>query len=225
MMKRQPNGTWRSTRQPIVVSAEILRARWVEAETFRLKCIGLPSFEAIADQISRVGRGQAQPMVAIPDGVTFPLDYKITRQACHKAFRKAIAREPALELAEFRKLDTMRCEEMLMNLQPGIRKGNARAIEVGVKVLDHEAKINNYGPQGRRPETAVQTNVSVEPPKSRDELHKEAAMKCNLLYEAVKILVELGVPLPQLNPPAVETTATPAQEPEKKEQNTDDVPS
>ena len=50
-------------------------------------------------------------------------------------------------------------------------------------------------------------------------------MKFDLFYGAVKILVDLGVPLPQLNPPPVETTATPAQEPEKKEQNTDDVPS
>jgi hypothetical protein len=215
MMKRQPNGTWRSTRQPIVVSAEILRARWVEAEASRLKCMGLPTFEAIAEHISRVGRGQAQPMVAIPDGVTFPLDYKITRQACHKAFRKAIAREPALQLAELRKLDTMRCEEMLMNLQPGIRKGNARAIEVGVKVLDHKAKINGYRSHGSKPEIAVQTNVSVEPPKSQAELKNQAAMYCLLFSDAVKVLVDLGVPLPQLSPPPVETTATPVQEPQK----------
>ena len=32
-----------------------------------------------------------------------------------------------------------------MNLQPGIRKGNPRAIEVGLKVLDHSVKINGYG--------------------------------------------------------------------------------
>ena len=29
-----------------------------------------------------------------------------------------------MEAEEMRKLDTARCEEMLMNLQPGIRKGN-----------------------------------------------------------------------------------------------------
>ncbi len=216
MMKRQPNGTWRSTRQPVVVSAESRRARWVEAETIRLKCMGLP-FEEIAERISRVGRGQAQAMVAIPDGVTFQLDYKITRQACHKAFTKAIAREPALELAELRKLDTMRCEEMLMNLQPGIRKGNARAIEVGVKVLDHEAKINNYGPYGRRPEATVQTNVSVEPPESRAERLAKAQQYFDLFRGAVQVLVDLGVPLPELGRPSVETTATPAQQLEKKE--------
>ncbi len=216
MMKRQPNGTWRSTRQAVVVSAEILRARWVEAETIRLKCKGFP-FEVIAEQLSRVGRGQAPPMVAISDGVTFPLDYKITRQACHKAFKKAIAREPALELAELRKLDNMRCEEMFMNLQPSVRKGDARAVEVSVKVLDHKAKINNYGPYGRRPETAVQTNVSGQPPKSQAELKNEAAMYFDLFRAGVQVLVDLGVPLPELGRPSVETTATPAQQLEKKE--------
>jgi hypothetical protein len=216
MMKRQPNGTWRSTRQPVVVSAETLRARWVEAETIRLKCKGFP-FEVIAEQLSRVGRGQAQPMVAISDGVTFPLDYKITRQACQKAFKKAIVREPALELAELRKLDTMRCEEMFMNLQPSVRKGDARAVEVSVKVLDHEAKINNYGPYGPRPETAVQTNVSVEPFESRAERRAKAQQYFDLFRSAVQILVDLGVPLPELRRRSVETTATPAQQLEKKE--------
>ena len=31
-----------------------------------------------------------------------------------------------------------------MNLQPGIRKGHPRAIEIGIKLLDHSAKIHAY---------------------------------------------------------------------------------
>ncbi|MGD0291608.1 MAG: hypothetical protein ABSC63_18435 [Candidatus Binataceae bacterium] len=143
MMKRQPNGTWRNTREAIVVSEALQRARWLEAETIHLKRMGF-SFDAIAEQISRVGRGQAQALVEIPAGVTFPPDYAITRQACHKAFRRGIAREPALEVEEMRKLDTARAEEMFMNLQPGIRKGHPRAIEIGLKLLDHSAKIHAY---------------------------------------------------------------------------------
>jgi hypothetical protein len=106
--------------------------------------MGLYSFEAIAEQITRVGRGQAQALVKIPVGVSFPPDYSISRQACHKAFQKAIAQEPLLELEEFRKLDAERTEEMLLNLQPEIRKGNPRAIEVGIKLLDHTAKVQGY---------------------------------------------------------------------------------
>jgi len=163
MMKRQPDGTWRNTRRPIVTSAEILRAGWVEAEVLRLKTMGL-SFEEIAEQITRVGRRQGPAMVAIPQGVKFPDDYSITRQGCHKAFKKGIRRQPALEVEELRKLDNARSEEMFLNLQPGIRKGNLRAIEVGVKVLDHSAKINGHAAPQRheltgkdgRPLTLVQ---------------------------------------------------------------------
>ncbi len=153
-----------------MVSEATLRARWVEAETLHLKRIGL-TFDAIADQIARVGRRQAQAIVAIPGGVTFPPDFQISRQACHKAFRKAVAREPSLAAEEFRKLDTARCEEMFLNLQPGIRKGNPRSVEAGVKVLRHNAQINGYAAPQRheltgedgKPLTLVQLLEAIGP--------------------------------------------------------------
>jgi hypothetical protein len=170
MMKRQPDGTWRNARKAVVVSEAILKARWVEAETVRLKHMGL-SFDAIADQITRVGRGQAQPIVAVPTGVRFPADYTISKQACHKSFRKAVAREPSLATEEFRKLDTARCEDMFLNLQPGIRRGNPRSVEAGVKVLRHEAQINGYAAPQRheltgkdgKPLTLVQLLEAIGP--------------------------------------------------------------
>jgi hypothetical protein len=142
-MKRHPDGTWRNTRHALVVSGAVRRARWIEAETIHLKRIGL-SFEAIAEHINRVAHGHEQPAVALPENVTFPPDYTISRQACHKACRKAIAREPALEVDALRKIDHARSEDMFLNLQPAIRKGNPRAIDSGIKILDHEAKINSY---------------------------------------------------------------------------------
>ena len=132
MRKRQPNGTWRGNKQSTVVSESVLRARWVEAEVIQLKRIGI-SFDSIADQITRIGRRTAQAVVTIPEGVTFPPDFQISRQACHKAFRKAIAREPSVAAEEFRKLDSARCEDMFMNLQPGIRKGNPRSVEAALR--------------------------------------------------------------------------------------------
>jgi hypothetical protein len=175
-MKRQPDGKWRSSRQAMVVSAAVLRARWVEAETIHLKRIGL-SFEAIADQITRIGRNQAQAIVAIPDGLSFAADFQISRQACHKAFKKAIVREPSLAAEEFRKLDSSRCEEMFLNLQPAIRKGNPRAIEAGVKVLRHVAQINGYSAPQRHeltgkdgaPLTLVQLLEAVGPIDDEDK--------------------------------------------------------
>jgi hypothetical protein len=142
-MKRHADGTWRNSRKPMNVSEAVQRARWVGIETIKLRCMGL-SFEAIAEQITRIGRQQASPMTPMPEGLTFPADYTITRQACHKAFSKAIARESSLAVGEFRKLDNARSEEMLMSLQPAIRKGKERAIEVGIKLLDHSARINGY---------------------------------------------------------------------------------
>ena len=137
------------------------------------------SFDAIAEQITRLGRGQAQPIVAIPEGVTFPPDFQISRQACHKAFKKAIAREPSLAVEELRKLDTARCEEMFMNLQPGIRKGNARSVEAGVKVLGHSAKINGYAAPQRheltgkdgKPLTLVQLLEAIGPFKMKNNMN------------------------------------------------------
>jgi hypothetical protein len=38
---------------------------------------------------------------------------------------------------------------MFLNLQPGIRKGNPRSIEAGVKVRRHSAQINGYAAQQR----------------------------------------------------------------------------
>ena len=136
----------------MVLSEAVCRARWVEAEVLHLKRMGL-SFAAIAEQITRVGRGRAQAMTPIPDGVSFPPDYQISRQACYKACCKALAREPALGVAESRKIDQARTEDMFMNLQPAIRKGNLKAVQVGISVLDHAAKINGYAAPQPRNET------------------------------------------------------------------------
>ncbi len=143
MMPRNADGTWRNSQRPSKLSEAVLRARWVEAETLHLKRMGL-SFEAIADQITRIGRGAALPLTPLPEGFKFSPDFKISRQACHKAFTRAVAREPTLAAEEFRKIDHARSEEMFLNLQPGIRKGNLRAVEVGIKLLDHAARINGY---------------------------------------------------------------------------------
>jgi hypothetical protein len=78
-MKRNLDGTWRSTRKAIIVSEAVRRARWVEAETIRLKRPGM-SFDQIAEHITNVGRGQAQPMVVTSD-ISFPADYQISKQA------------------------------------------------------------------------------------------------------------------------------------------------
>lgn len=163
-------------RQASVVTSVVLRARWIEAETVQLKRIGL-SFEAIAEQIVRIAKGQAQPIIPIPKGVTFSPDFRISKQACFKAFKKVVRREPSLAAEDFRKLDTARCEDMFLNLQPGIRKGNPRSVEAGVKVLRHSAQINGYAAPQRHeltgkdgsPLTLVQLLEAVGPISDEDQ--------------------------------------------------------
>jgi hypothetical protein len=52
------------------------------------------NYQAIADHIIGVARGQQKAMVTIPSGAAFSEDYRISAQAVHKAFRRAIARLP-----------------------------------------------------------------------------------------------------------------------------------
>jgi hypothetical protein len=85
--------------------------------------------------------------------------------------KRGLARAPALAAEEFRKIDTARCEEMFLNLQPGVRKGNIRAVEASVKVLRHVAQLNGYAAPQRheltgkdgQPLTLVQLLEAVGP--------------------------------------------------------------
>ena len=115
-MKRNPEGTWRNARHPIVVSNRSNIARWVTAEILVCKRKGL-SMAAIAVHIGRVGQGHEQPLSPLPDVIVFPPDYRISESAVYKAYYKAMDRQPAINAEVFRKEDTARYEEMYLNLQ------------------------------------------------------------------------------------------------------------
>src|SRR5580704_1484508 len=145
-MSRKPrnsDGTIRHTNKPRSLTNRSIVARWIEAETLHLKRIGM-SFEMIADHIVAVAHKRQLAMVPIPEHAPFAEEYRISSQAVHRAFQRGIARLPNTEAEAYRKLDTERCEDMYLSLQPGIRKGDPRSVEVGVKVLVHKAEINGY---------------------------------------------------------------------------------
>jgi len=52
-----------------------------------------------------------------------------------------------------------------------------------------------------------------QPGQTRAEIEAEGARHIDLFYSSVKVLVDLGVPLPQIAPPAIETTAKKVEEP------------
>ena len=142
-MKRNPDGTYRNARHPIVVSNRSNIARWVTAEILVCKRKGL-SMAAIAVHIGRVGQGHEQPLSPLPDVIVFPPDYRISESAVYKAYYKAMDRQPAINAEVFRKEDTARYEEMYLKLQRGISSGDPCHIDSAVHVLAHKAKLNGY---------------------------------------------------------------------------------
>lgn len=139
---RHSDGTIRRTNRPRLLTNRSLIARWVEAEALHLKRLGM-SFEKIADHIGAVAHGQQQVMVPVPEHAHLRGVQRICAGSS-PSVSAGIARLPNTEAEAYRKLDTERCEDLFLSLQPGIRKGDPRSVEVGVKVLAHKAEINGY---------------------------------------------------------------------------------
>src|SRR5258708_34335364 len=108
---RNSDGTLRRANRSKGLTNRSLMARWVEAEALHLKRLGM-SYQAIAEHLMGVARGQWQAVVPVPAEVRVPDEYRISMQAVHLAFKRAIVRLPNAEAAELRKLDSERLEEM-----------------------------------------------------------------------------------------------------------------
>jgi hypothetical protein len=100
---------------------------------------------------------------------------------------------------------------MFRNLQPGLREGDPQAVGVGLRVLEFEAKINGHIPNAKMKFIAQEEDHD-EPTKSRAQMEADNAKYLDMFRGAVQILVDLGVPLPEVQPKAIETTATPVEE-------------
>ena len=210
MPTRNSDGRFRNHNKPTVVSADTLRAQWVEMEAMRLKLNGF-RYEAIAEQITQVGRGQKVPVTPLPEGIRFPPDYQITAMGCHKAVRRALRRAPTLEADEMRCFDTDRCEEMYLFLTPGIRQGDPQSVRAAVSVLAHKAAINGY--------KSAEIEVRVAPgPSWSSVLPKEQSVA--LFKEAMTLLLQHGLRVEELaeaaglEAPSIEVSATKVDEKE-----------
>ena len=204
MPTRNSDGRFRNHNKPTVVSADTLRAQWVEMEAMRLKRNAF-SYEAIAERITQVGRGQKEPVTPLPEGIRFPSDYQITAMGCHKAVRRALRRAPTLEADEMRCFDTDRCEEMYLFLTPGIRQGDPQSVRAAVSVLAHKAAINGY--------KSAEIEVRVAPgPSWSSVLPKEQSVA--LFKEAMTLLLQHGLRVEELaeaaglEAPSIEVSAT-----------------
>jgi hypothetical protein len=120
-----------------------IRARWIEGEALRQLRFGL-TYRQIARLITDIAQGVTLPAAAgieIPPDVTFPAGYTITHKRVFVLVQEALDRFPMLEAGALRKLWMSRYEEAWAHLQPGMRKGNPRAIEVGMRVAERAAKL------------------------------------------------------------------------------------
>jgi len=142
--KRQADGTFRGTHQPTRPSSRTIRARWVESEVLKLKMLGVTTFHSIAQQVTKVGLGEAQPVVEFPPRLTFPPDYSISAVACWQACQKALARGPRLRAQELRDIDSDRLEEGILATQKSVKQGDPAALQALSRLITTRARLNGY---------------------------------------------------------------------------------
>jgi hypothetical protein len=142
--KRHSDGKFRGSHQPSEVSARTIRARWVESEVLKLKTLGLTTFHSIAQQLTKVGRGESQPVVEFPQGLTFPPDYSISAVACWSACQKALARGPRLRAQEMRDIDSDRLEGGILATQKSVKQGDPAALQALSRLITTRARLNGY---------------------------------------------------------------------------------
>ncbi len=211
MSARNPDGRFRNNNKPIALSPDMLRSRWLEGEVLRLKRLGF-SYEAIAQQITEVGRGQRAPLTPLPEEVTFPPGFTITAMGCYGALKRARKRVPTSEADEMRRLDTERCEDMYLSLTPSLRQGDPQAVRAAVQVLALKAGINGY--KSSEMEVRVSPGASWSSTLSKDQT-------VTLFREAMSLLIQGGIKIEEmtrvagLEAPAIEVKATKKEEDSK----------
>lgn len=144
LKRRQSDGRFRGVHAPSRPSERTIRARWVESEVLKLKLLGVSTFHAIAQQITRVGRGEAQPAVEFPLGLKFPPNYSISDVACWRACQKALARGPRLRAQEMRDIDSDRLEDAILAIQKSVKQGNPAASQSLSRLITTKARLNGY---------------------------------------------------------------------------------
>lgn len=142
--RRQLDGRFRGPREPITPSPRTQLARWVELEVLQRKTLGVKTFVSIAEQLTKVGRGEAPALVEFPAGLTFPPDYSISAVACWKACQKALARSPRLRAEQMRDIDSDRLEDAILAAQKGVKNGDPGALQAFAKLIATRARLNGY---------------------------------------------------------------------------------
>ena len=148
--RRELDGRYARVRGPLKpASTRHLIGVWVTEQAIRLKRLG-SAFDDIAREFSLAGLGRgtlvlsAGTSVPLPEGVIFPPDYRITRQAVCKAFRNEIRGRVKLQARELRELAGDRLEMMYTAAVTGALRGDPRSIRAGIVAVVQHARLLGY---------------------------------------------------------------------------------
>jgi DNA-binding transcriptional MerR regulator len=114
------------------------------------------------------------------DEIREQLDYKTRRDVLNAIIKeiKASGREPA---EQAREIELQRLDHMLERLQPGIDKGDVRAVSLGIAISDRRANLMGLDkpPEGRNDTRTIQISITRsdlpkhEPPKMLEGQFRE----------------------------------------------------
>jgi hypothetical protein len=92
------------------------------------------------------------------EGIAERLGYQ-TRNGAHRAVARALARNPAADVAGVRELETDRLDRLLVAVWPTAMKGDAKAVDQVLKIAERRARLLGLD---------VSTHVAdVTPPRPR----------------------------------------------------------
>jgi hypothetical protein len=196
--KRNTDGSFRNIHRPKEFTARSVIARWIEAETYRLKIAGM-TFSEIANHVIGVAQKRDPPLVPLTPGLEFPENYRITPQGIHQAFERSMRRAPILNAEASRQLDTERCDAWLLALTERIERGEPKAIATGIMVLRHRAQLNGYLPPVRFSDRPVDRVLDVtasselrDPPTPAEETQRAITILEVLMASKIHIMAENG---------------------------------
>ncbi len=155
MQTRSPDGRYRG-KQPSEITDRSLRARWVKEEAQALRNRGV-EYQAIAQHITQVGRGEESPVVLLPIELEdFPEEYSISAVACWKACNGRRKRQ-TMTSRQFdrQRLELHRLGKLYVELEPKIKMDDPHALQAALKIQERQAKIMGYWPDERRKQTEV----------------------------------------------------------------------
>ena len=182
MPHRNEDGTFRNHHKVKTASGKTIRARWIEAEILRLKDEHL-KLEAIANHITLVGRGERQPIVPFPAGITFLPNFSFTHQAVSKAYNRAVDRIPAIQALRLLKQTDRDLEHQLSCLAPGVRNGDPAAANASTHI--HEVRLKAHGVLRGGTNIQVNTDVKTYPGEKPEHSKKEVL---DVFQQAARIM-------------------------------------